>query len=190
MDKNDIFLIIAVITLVLLAFLLSIKAGGCLPQQQQETITADKLSEETKSDILKHKIDLPHIFAANKLATFFYIAIAVGGFMIFQGLVKTGLGMAFGGGVGLWSIKMDQTIATKYPWLYLIVGIIAAAGACFFLWKTYKKNQATTQVVGSVQKHFENTPAWDGFKRFIATGKAQSKATQKIVRNIKAKNNF
>jgi len=188
-NTKFVLIILAIIGLAVAIFLC-----GCLPQQS--SIDTGTLTEETKSDVLKHKDDLVHIFAANKLATFLFLAIAVGGFMITQGLAKTGLGLIFGAGLGLWAIKTDQTIATKYPWLYLVVGAVAIAGTGFYLLRTYKKNRATTQVVGSVQKYFGNkgggdgTRLWEDFKKYVKREKAQSKSTQKIVKNIKAKNNF
>lgn len=165
--------------------------GGCQPQQRADLTPR---SDSAKIEALRLDKILEAIYRAGRLVTAFIVVIVVGVFLCKVSL-EWGLLTIFAGGVGVAAVRIDQVMATHLTtnpyliqnpwWILLPIGMALAAGG-FWLFKNEQVRTALKQIVkGGWRLEGLNNEAYAKFKNTQAMG--QSKPTEKIVREIKAK---
>ena len=174
---NRSYYILAIMVLILVFIIIML--WGCQVPQPIDTST---MTDAAKIDILETKEKLVYIYETNKLAVSFYIALAASVLMIIQ-RVKFGWGLLGASIIGLVAIRLDQTLASTYQWVYLVVAGLVGVGIAFYVWRTYIDKRAMSEIVGSVQTAFEKSPDWDKFKTNAKI--TTSKSTQKMVKQVK-----
>ena len=161
---------------------------GCQPQRRVD-LTPE--TEAGKLDALKTDKIIEKIYETNLLISGFIVVAAIGVFCCFSRQIQLGLALIATGGAGIWITRADQSLAQN-QWLLLIPTGLLVVGGAIWVFKNEQIRTALKQIVRGVDKMKQTgTPDYETFKRYQRAGEGvwegQSKPTEKIVRDIKAK---
>ena len=167
-----------VVAIVIAAVMIWIE--GC--HQPRADLTPE--TEAGKLDALKTDKIIEKIYETNLLVSGFIVVSAIGVFCCFSRQLQLGLALIATGGAGIWITRADQSLAQN-QWLLLIPTGLLVVGGGIWVFKNEQVRTALRQIVSGVDrlKSGVHGSTYSVFKG----AQSQSKPTEKIVRDIKAK---
>lgn len=165
-----------------IVFLLCLFLLGCAAPKANLTPE----TEEGRLDALKTGKIIEKIYETNLLITGFIIVVAIGVFCCLSRQLQIGLALIGTGSAGIWITRTDQALAQNH-WLLLIPTGIAVVGAGVWVFKNEQIRTALREIIkGGKRMGLDcSEEEYHNFK--VAQKFEQSKSTEKIVRDLKAK---
>lgn len=167
-----------VILIVLMIIMVLVE--GC--HQPRADLTPE--TEVGKLAALKTDKIIEKIYETNLLVSGFIVVSAIGVFCCFSRQLQLGLALIATGGAGIWITRADQSLAQNQWFLLIPTGLLVVGGG-IWVFKNKQVGMALREIVkGADMLNAEGyKPAYKDFKAL----QFQSKPTEKIVREIKAK---
>lgn len=168
--------------------LIVIAAGMIWIEGCHQPTKADLTPETEVGKLAALKTDkiIEKIYETNLLVSGFIVVSAIGVFCCFSRQLQLGLALIATGGAGTLITRADQSLAQN-QWLLLIPTGLLVVGGGIWVFKNEQIRTALRQIVGGGAR-LENRfgkEVYDKFKDVQSL--QQSKPTEKIVREIKAK---
>jgi len=162
-------------TIIILALLL-LAGCGMFQKKQVEQQTTDSETVTITKEIIKE------VYKVNKVATLYFLVIAIGGYFIAVGPRTVGVGLVVAGGAGLSAMAIYQRFAT-HPWLPTGFAVTFLVGGVAYLgWREYNrfKSMKAAVMYAELKKNKLSPEKIEELK------KLQTKPVNKIIEEVKS----